>query len=75
MDCPNGVNIPKVFKTYNEYVRNKNLGETKKIYFSDMDESCRGSSCISCGVCLEKCPQHINIPEKLAMAHKVLSEL
>lgn len=75
MDCPNGVNIPQVFKIYNDYVRNKDFGGSKKKYFKDMDESARGSSCISCGICMEKCPQQFNIPEKLAMAHKVLSEL
>ena len=75
MDCTNGVHIPQVFKIYNDYVRNHDFGGTKKKYFGDMDESARGNNCLSCGICMTKCPQHINIPEKLAMAHKVLSEL
>lgn len=75
MDCPNGVQIPTVFKIYNDYIREKNLGSTKKKYFQDLDPECRADCCISCGVCLEKCPQQISIPEQMALVDSVLSSL
>jgi len=36
------------------------------------EEENRAQACIECGECLEKCPQHIDIPEWLKKAHEVL---
>ena len=32
------------------------------------------SVCVNCSKCLEKCPQHIQIPSELKKVHKVLGE-
>ncbi|MFQ9872776.1 MAG: aldo/keto reductase [Oscillospiraceae bacterium] len=58
MDCPNGVQIPTVFKIYNDYIREKNLGSTKKKYFQDLAPECRADCCISGAWA----PQQISIP-------------
>jgi predicted aldo/keto reductase-like oxidoreductase len=33
------------------------------------------SECTECGVCAEKCPQHIKVPEKLKEVSKILSAI
>ena len=73
MPCPHGVNIPGSFMGYN---LSYTLG-----YFSGLQAyiSTVGgmtspptgpSKCTRCGVCLEKCPQNIQIPDRLAEAQK-----
>ena len=32
------------------------------------------SLCINCGICLEKCPQEINIPDELKKVHLILKK-
>lgn len=61
MDCPSGVNIPRVFSIYNHYRVNHN-----RLYF---DHGCRSllpteraQNCVGCGVCKSHCPQKIDIP-------------
>jgi predicted aldo/keto reductase-like oxidoreductase len=38
-----------------------------------VEEVQRADLCVECGECLEKCPQHIDIPEWLARAHELLA--
>nr|WP_319488838.1 aldo/keto reductase [uncultured Caproiciproducens sp.] len=66
MDCPSGVDIPKIFKIYNRYQTVKNLDAFKEAY-SNTAESERPEHCVACGKCALHCPQAIEIPEKLAM--------
>lgn len=71
MPCPAGVDIPGCFDLYNsnKIFGGANDGGTKHRYLLyQMDvlgERSSASLCINCGKCLEKCPQHIDIPEKL----------
>lgn len=60
IDCPAKVNIPKVFRYFNEY----KLTNMKGLLIDNLDILAeRGSkSCVNCGICLEKCPQKIQIP-------------
>jgi predicted aldo/keto reductase-like oxidoreductase len=69
--CPNGVNIPRVFEIYNEA---QMYGDEKAARgsYAWLDEGQRADQCVECGECLEKCPQHIDIPEWLAKAHELL---
>jgi len=68
MPCPEGVNIPLCFETYNNLYMSDNSDETKFLYAARLsgilsiggDEF--ASQCVKCGECLEKCPQHIDIP-------------
>lgn len=74
MDCANGVDIPKSFELYNKFVMNNDLAAYKKEYFM-LDESTRENQCIACGICAQHCPQGIDIPDKLQMIQKRISDL
>lgn len=65
MPCPNGVNIPVNFHLYNEGVRYNDFGGPRWHYRNGLQESERASSCIKCGICEPKCPQHLPIRELL----------
>jgi predicted aldo/keto reductase-like oxidoreductase len=68
MPCPGGVNIPLCFETYNNLYMSNNADETKFLYAARLGGilSVGGtefaSQCVQCGKCLEKCPQHLDIP-------------
>lgn len=64
MDCPAGVDIPLMFKMYNEYKQSGNKEEYLAKYNATEDNK-KAFNCISCGKCAENCPQKINIPDKL----------
>lgn len=70
MPCPAGVNIPSCFEIYNTAnMFKQDLARTQFVY-AVMNGGVRGnktyaSQCVECGECLEHCPQHIEIPERL----------
>lgn len=74
MDCPQGVDIPKMFKLYNAYAVEKD-GNAYLTALEKEPESEFPSSCISCGICASHCPQAIAIPEKLSEVGKVIVQL
>lgn len=74
MPCPQGVNIPRMFRMWNlaSMYENFNIvryswGETKEEEFP--------TSCIQCGLCESKCPQNISIREDLQNAYSYLTDL
>jgi uncharacterized protein len=73
LPCPNGVVIPEVFGIYNDLLMFGDE-ERARMFYSWLDSGTRADACIECGECLEKCPQHIEIPEWLAKAHEVLHQ-
>ncbi len=75
IECPMSINIPKIFDAYNEYIRYENRGHTHWRYNNEFSDSEKPESCTRCGNCLEKCPQHINIPDELVKAHALLSRV
>jgi len=72
MPCPVGVDIPGCFDAYNKMHLFGNVAEAKFIYALRMSDELLhsqpgyASRCIACGACLDKCPQHIPIPDMLA---------
>jgi len=71
LSCPQGVAIPNVLGVYNE---GRMFGEDHaRAMYKWIDEKNRGDQCIECGECLEKCPQHIEIPEWMKKVHEALS--
>lgn len=72
MPCPMGVSIPMCFETYNKMHMFGNIAEGKFLYALRMSGEIGGegpgyaSQCVSCGQCMENCPQHIAIPDVLA---------
>lgn len=65
MDCPAGVDIPEVFKIYNDFAVSK-FKSTFKSNYNSLPDSAKSHNCISCGACVSQCPQGINIPEKMS---------
>ena len=70
MPCPVGVDIPNIFKLYN----NTKLFNKESRYAASVAKEHRADNCVSCGACMEACPQNLQIPELLAMAHPILVE-
>lgn len=73
MPCPTGVNIPTCFSLYNDaYIFEEDRNTSIMLYNLMLGSDERASACIECGECEEKCPQHIEIREKLKLAHETL---
>ena len=77
LPCPMGVQIPKCFDFYNRMHLFGDVDGSKFMYTAFLSgvtghsEPGFASLCVACGECLEKCPQHIAIPdclEKVAAA-------
>ena len=73
--CPKGVSIPDVFEAYNEYARLYSRNSMIWKYFDCLDENERATSCIKCGACAAKCPQHIDIPAELEKCHELITKV
>ncbi|WBW97367.1 aldo/keto reductase [Oceanirhabdus sp. W0125-5] len=65
MPCPAGVNIPACFELYNDASMFEDVEGVGKMYNRFISDEKKASNCVDCGKCIEKCPQNINIPEKL----------
>ncbi|MDD4248055.1 MAG: aldo/keto reductase [Methanosarcina sp.] len=69
--CPSGVDIPSCFEIYNNFYLSGNEKEAKLMYAAKPGGIIRGdvqgyaSQCVQCGQCVEKCPQHLEIPSLL----------
>ena len=66
MPCPQGVNIPGMFQLVNEGSMFGNMDAQRKRYAQMKSEGSSADSCIRCGACEDKCPQHIAIRDELA---------
>lgn len=68
MPCPQGISIPSLFAAYNE---SYSLGWRTGFFHYMLSvgvtsgEPRLATNCIECGACVKKCPQHIDIPERL----------
>jgi len=67
MPCPHGVNIPSCFQFLNQGSMMNDMNEGKRLYHILVKKEQQASNCIACGECLEKCPQHIPIPQTMKM--------
>lgn len=69
MPCPAGVNIPGCFEAYNSYHTFKDKSAKLMYVFMNggisTDKPAFASLCVQCEQCLEKCPQHLPIPDLL----------
>jgi len=86
LPCPSGVNIPQNFAILNNIALEKsnvrkwlNKRDYKKMATSPKKlnktkSNGNASLCINCGICLEKCPQEINIPDELKNVHLILKK-
>ncbi|MEX0774967.1 MAG: aldo/keto reductase [Phycisphaeraceae bacterium] len=70
--CPNEVDIPEVFGLFN-MGRVYGLWDEAKRRYGHVTRQGHGSDkCAQCGHCLDKCPQHIAIMDRLEEAHAAL---
>ena len=72
MPCPSGVDIPEVFKLYNKHQLSKPNPIDKQLY-QFLSSGSKADQCVSCGICVQHCPQELEIPELLKQAHAELS--
>ncbi|MBR3436124.1 MAG: aldo/keto reductase [Lachnospiraceae bacterium] len=77
MPCPQGVDIPGIFRCYNAmYSEGKAEGRHQFFQAVGMTRTpAFASQCIGCGKCEKHCPQGIPIREKLKEADKALRPL
>ena len=62
--CPQGLDIAAGFSLYNEVKRGGAMWNCKMMYDTLPEES-KADKCTACGVCLEYCPQQLDIPAGL----------
>jgi predicted aldo/keto reductase-like oxidoreductase len=76
LPCPNGVAIATIFDLYNEASMYDDFTRAPFFYMGfapgGLKADQRADNCQECEECLEKCPQHIAIPDWLEKAHKKL---
>ena len=70
--CPQKINIPGVFESYNSYKQFDNIASAKGQYHWVTSAGGKASDCISCGECESHCPQHILIMDLLKESAAVL---
>ena len=88
MPCPYGINIPGIFKFYNDnvnagtYVTDKEqegYARLRRRYLLAYDKAIptvrQADHCINCGRCVEACPQHIAIPRELRRIDRYIEKL
>lgn len=68
--CPQKIDIPFMLYLYNEYMVDEGNMEPSAL-MSSVPAGSRPEACIGCGECAKRCPQHIDIPDKMTK----LSEL
>ncbi len=79
MPCPFGVDIPGCFSDYN--ASSLFGGRLPTMHYLMRVEGGMGAGksganlCTECGKCLSHCPQHIDIPNELKIAHKSLDKV
>jgi predicted aldo/keto reductase-like oxidoreductase len=69
--CPQEIPIPKIFSIYNHF-------QSEGTWFHAVQDykalgEINGGKCVSCGMCVEQCPQNIPIFEQLAKIHERLT--
>jgi len=72
--CPHGVAIPEIFELWNSARMYGNKDGPASWYKTAYQSKGNGAdACVSCGICVTRCPQGIAIPERLAEAHRELA--
>lgn len=77
LPCPNDVNIPLIFETYNS-MRVYGLADHARGQYASIGKvpwfkGSTAEACVECGLCEDKCPQHLAIRQQLAEAHAALA--
>ncbi len=76
--CPSNIIIPKIFNMYtyhNVYGLTAAAKNEYDEYKNKPEKGALPEACINCGICEEKCPQHLKIREELKRVVKILEEI
>ena len=73
-DCPQGIDIPRIFRIYNGYRTYGNPETARAQYVGAVREKGRASDCLQCGSCEAHCPQQLPIIEYLQQAAAALEQ-
>ncbi|MCL2202461.1 MAG: aldo/keto reductase [Defluviitaleaceae bacterium] len=75
MDCPKGVDIPRILEVYNQFKLFPNEFRAGIGYGKLVRDGKGFNKCTECGICTPQCPQKIAIPESLAAVQTELEPL
>ncbi len=75
MPCPAGVNIPYVFRVWNDYGVYNNTGHSRWEWNEQVPADAKPTNCVGCGKCEEACPQKIKIIDVLKTAEMEMNSL
>ena len=73
MPCPNGVNIPANFETYNDAFLHEDIPGARRKYQLFTDKATRADVCVACHECENHCPQKIPISDWMPKVHALLN--
>lgn len=88
MPCPYGINIPEIFKHYNNAVNEGGIAQSaeqadfkklRKAYLTSYNKAIptlrQADHCVGCHQCEPHCPQSIRIPEELQRIDRYVEKL
>ena len=75
MPCPNGVDIPGVFASWNNVSLYKTDPKSDWMFRMILEKKNGADNCVSCAACEAACPQHLNIIESLQAAWSDLTNV
>ncbi len=68
--CPEGVDIPRILRIYNNGIMFDKQDISQREYNLFVPDENKGSMCVVCQECEEKCPQDIPIADWMAKIHQ-----
>ncbi|MDR1899963.1 MAG: aldo/keto reductase [Treponema sp.] len=79
MDCPEGIDIPKVLGIYNNYLMAEANRHPMSGFLFDMEYKILGEEkqarhCAECGQCSGRCPQRIDVPRWMGLIDGLYNE-
>lgn len=72
IQCPKGIDIPRIFSLYNEAAVYNNIKNCSYAYTHEINTKNNVIACIGCAKCEKVCPQHLEIRQYLKDAHEFL---
>ena len=70
--CPQGVQIPNIFRLYNDAHRFGHKDQPRRGYMFATRANGDATKCNKCGACLKRCPQGVKILQELETSHEFL---